>query len=246
MKNKNKVALVTGSVRRLGREIALKLAELNFNLVLSYFNSKDEEVEKAKKDIEEKGAEVICVKADLRNVSDIKKLFTETADKFGRLDILVNNAAIFDRKDFLEVSEDDFDNFISMNLKNAFFCTQEAVRMMMMNEDTPCSIINISSLGGIENWKGAIPYSVAKAGLIKLTQLTAKRLAPQILVNTIAPGTIWIEGDENTTVIKSEEAMYPMKRFGKAEDINSMIEYLAVKNKWTTGNIFVVDGGKSL
>ncbi len=246
MKNKKKVAIVTGSVRRLGREIALGLAELDFNLVLSYFNSRDEEAEKTLNDVKEKGSEVICVKADLRKVEDIKGLFAETEEKYGRLDVLVNNAAIFERKDFMEITEEDFDSFISMNLKNAFFCTQEAAKMMMKNEDSPCSIINISSLGGIENWKTVIPYSVAKAGLIKLTKLTAKRLAPQILVNSIAPGTIWIEGDENTTVIKSEEAMYPMKRFGKAEDINSMIEYLVVKNKWTTGNIFVVDGGKSL
>ncbi len=246
MKNKKKVAIVTGSVRRLGREIALGLAELDFNLVLSYFNSRDEEAEKTLNDVKEKGSEVICVKADLRKVEDIKGLFAETEEKYGRLDVLVNNAAIFERKDFMEITEEDFDSFISMNLKNAFFCTQEAAKMMMKNEDNPCSIINISSLGGIENWKTVIPYSVAKAGLIKLTKLMAKRLAPQILVNSIAPGTIWIEGDENTTVIKSEEAMYPMKRFGKAEDINSMIEYLVVKNKWTTGNIFVVDGGKSL
>lgn len=246
MKNKKKVAIVTGSVRRLGREIALGLAELDFNLVLSYFNSRDEEAEKTLNDVKEKGSEVICVKADLRKVEDIKGLFAETEEKYGRLDVLVNNAAIFERIDFMEITEEDFDSFISMNLKNAFFCTQEAAKMMMKNEDNPCSIINISSLGGIENWKTVIPYSVAKAGLIKLTKLMAKRLAPQILVNSIAPGTIWIEGDENTTVIKSEEAMYPMKRFGKAEDINSMIEYLVVKNKWTTGNIFVVDGGKSL
>ncbi|MFA7360535.1 MAG: SDR family oxidoreductase [Candidatus Kapaibacterium sp.] len=246
MKNKKKTAIITGSVKRLGREIALRLAELDFNVVLNYFNSSDEEAEKTLNEVKEKGADAICVKADLKKVEDIKKLFAKTEEKYGRLDLLVNNAAIFERKDFLEVTEEDFDNFISMNLKNAFFCTQEAARMMMTNEDSPCSIINISSLGGIENWKMAIPYSVAKAGLIKLTKLTAKRLAPQILVNSIAPGTIWIEGDKNTTVIKSEEAMYPMKRFGKAEDLNSIIEYLAVKNKWTTGNVFVVDGGKSL
>lgn len=246
MKNKKKVAIVTGSVRRLGKEIALKLAELDFNLVLSYFNSSDEEVEKTIKEVEEKGADVLWVKADLRKVYDIKKLFAMAEEKYGRLDVMVNNAAIFERKDFMEVTEEDFDNFISMNLKNAFFCSQEAAKMMMKNEESPCSIINISSLGGIENWKTAIPYSVAKAGLIKLTKLTSKRLAPQILVNSIAPGTIWIDGDDNTTVIKSEEAMYPMKRFGKTEDINSMIEYLAIKNKWTTGNVFVVDGGKSL
>ncbi len=246
MKNRNKAALVTGSVRRLGKEIALKLAELKFNLILTYYNSSDVEAQKVKDEAESKGVEVLCIKADLRKTEDIKKLFKEAEKRFGRLDVLVNNAAIFGRKDFMDITEEDFDEFISMNIKNAFFCTQEAVKAMSKNEELPCSIINISSLGAIENWQTAIPYSIAKAGLVKMTKILAKRLAPGILVNSVAPGTIWIEGDENLSAATEEDSKYPMKRFGKSEDINSVIEYLVIKNKWTTGNIFVVDGGKSL
>jgi NAD(P)-dependent dehydrogenase (short-subunit alcohol dehydrogenase family) len=243
----NRVAMVTGSVKRLGRDIAIHLAELKFDVVLNYFNSSDEDAERTSEQIEAYGVDVLCVKADLSKVSDIKMLFGEVQKKFGRLDVLVNNAAIFERVDFFDVSEEMFDKFINMNLKNAFFCSQEAAKLMMMSDgENPKSIINIASLGAIENWQMVMPYSLAKTGVVKLTKLLAKRLAPEILVNAIAPGTIWIEGDENKTAKGEEEKKYPMKRFGKSEDINSMIEYLTIKNKWTTGNVFVVDGGISL
>ena len=246
MKNRNKAALVTGSAKRLGKDIALKLAELKYNLVISYFNSSDEEVKAVKEAAEKMGVDVLCIKADLRKTSEIGKLFEMTEKKFGRLDVLVNNAAIFGRKDFMDITAEDFDEFISMNVRNAFFCSQEAAKIMLRSDEESCSIINIVSLGAIQNWQTAIPYSIAKAGLVKLTKILAKRLAPKILVNSIAPGTIWIEGDENLTAATENAATYPMKRFGKSEDINSVIEYLVTKNKWTTGNIFVVDGGKSL
>jgi NAD(P)-dependent dehydrogenase (short-subunit alcohol dehydrogenase family) len=230
----------------LGKDIALKLADLNFDIVLNYFNSSDDDAKRTSDEIREKGVDVLCVKADLRKVDEIKRMFSEVESKFGRLDVLVNNAAIFERMDFFDVTEEVFDEFINMNLKNAFFCSQEAAKLMMKNSDKPCSIINISSLGGIQNWQTVMPYSLAKVGVIKLTKLLAKRLAPDILVNSIAPGTIWIEGDENKTAKDELEEKYPMKRFGKSDDINSMIEYLTIKNKWTTGNVFVVDGGISL
>ena len=246
MKEKHKAALVTGSVKRLGRDIALKLAELRFNLVLSYFNSTEEEARCVKDEIESYGVEALCVKADLRKTTDIRMLFSETEKKFGRLDILVNNAAIFGRKDFMDITTEDFDEFMNMNVKNAFFCSQEAAKIMLQSKEENCSIINITSLGAIQNWQTAIPYSIAKAGLLKLTKILAKRLAPKILVNSIAPGTIWVEDDDNLTAATEDASTYPMKRFGNTEDINSVIEYLVIKNKWTTGNNFVVDGGKSL
>jgi NAD(P)-dependent dehydrogenase (short-subunit alcohol dehydrogenase family) len=242
----NRVAMVTGSVKRLGRDIALRLAELKFDVVLNYFNSGDEDANRTADEVRSKGVDVLCVKADLRNVSEIREMFAGVEKKFGRLDVLVNNAAIFERVDFFDVTEKMFDDFISMNLKNAFFCSQEAAKLMLKNKEKPCSIINIASLGGIQNWQTVMPYSLAKVGVIKLTKLLAKRLAPDILVNSIAPGTIWIEGDENRTAKGEEKEKYPMKRFGKSEDINSVIEYLTIKNKWTTGNVFVVDGGISL
>jgi NAD(P)-dependent dehydrogenase (short-subunit alcohol dehydrogenase family) len=107
-------------------------------------------------------------------------------------------------------------------------------------------IINIASLGAIQNWQGYIPYSLSKTGVLKLTQLMAKRLAPKILVNAIAPGSVLIENDKNITLDFNEEKNYPMKRFAKSDDITSIIEYLVNRNEYITGQTFVVDGGRSI
>lgn len=117
---------------------------------------------------------------------------------------------------------------------------------MLKSSENQCSIINIASLGAIENWTGFIPYSISKAAVIKLTQQTAKRLAPKVLVNAIAPGTIMIDDDDNANVNFEEVKKYPMKRFAKSGDLISIIKYLANENKYITGQTFVVDGGRSL
>lgn len=238
--------MVTGSAVRLGRDIALRLADLGFDIVLNYYGAGEKEVKDAAEEMKSKGSEVLAVRADLRKVEEIQNAFSEIKSKFGTLDLLVNNSAIFRNVDFFDITEDVFDDFINTNLKSALFCSIEAAKLMKNNPEKPCSIINISSLGGIENWKGFIPYSLAKNGVIKLTKLTAKRLAPDIIVNSIAPGTILIDDDENLNAKKDDEKFYPMKRFGSSGDINSLIEYLAVHNKYITGNVFIVDGGRSL
>ena len=189
---------------------------------------------------------MLAVKTDLSRTAEINLLFDSVRKKYGRLDVLVNNAAIFRKVDLFDITEDIFDEFININLKNVLFCSIEGAKLMKTNPDKPCSIINISSLGAFENWTGFIPYSVSKAGVIKLTKLLAKRLAPDILVNSVAPGTVWIEGDENPNVDRGEEKNYPMERFGKEKDINTLIEYLALKNNWMTGQVITVDGGKIL
>ncbi|MDD5363299.1 MAG: SDR family oxidoreductase [Ignavibacteria bacterium] len=244
--NLNKVAMVTGSARRLGRDIALRLADLGFDMVVNYHSSDENAVKNIVDEITSKGVKALAVKADLRKIDSIKDTFAEIKKTYGCLDVLVNNSAIFGHVDFFDITEDIFYDFIDSNLKSTLFCSIEAAKLMKDNPEKPCSIINISSLGGIQNWQGFIPYSLAKTGVIKLTKLMAKRLAPDILVNSIAPGTIWIDDDENKTANRDEEKLYPMKRFGKSEDINGLIEFLSINNKYITGNIFIVDGGRSL
>jgi NAD(P)-dependent dehydrogenase (short-subunit alcohol dehydrogenase family) len=241
-----KVALITGGAKRLGKSISMHLARNGFDIALSYNRTIPEDVEILETEIKKLGSDVLSVKADFTCVPEIKKLFEEVSNKFGKLDVLVNNAAIFSQVDLFDITEEIFDGFIDINLKSALFCSVEGAKLMESSSDKPCSIINISSLGGIENWTGFIPYSVSKAGVIKLTKLLAKRLAPDILVNSVAPGTVWIDGNENVNVNKNEEKNYPLKRFGNESDVNSMIEFLALKNKWMTGQVLVLDGGKSL
>lgn len=245
-RKKNRVALITGSAKRLGRAVAEAVAEAGYNVVLHYNTSTKSEVTNIKKEFEKFGVEVFPVKADLSNVKEIKKLFKFVKDKFGRLDLLINNAAIFRKVDFYDIDEKVFDEFINTNLKNVLFCSIEAAKIMNKSKEKNLQIINIASLGGILNWVDHIPYSIAKAGVIKLTQLMSKRLAPKILVNAIAPGTIWIENDANKNVIVKEKEKYPVKRFGKAKDITSLINFLINKNKYITGHTFIVDGGRSL
>ncbi len=241
-----KVALITGGARRLGKSISLELAGLGYDIVLNYNESGKKILDETISAIKENGVNVHAVKCDVSNVAEIKKMFQTVAARYKKLDVLVNNAAIFKHTDFLTTTENFFDKTINTNLKGVFFCCQEAAKIMLNSDEALSRIINISSLGGIENWTGYIPYSVSKAGVIKLTEQLAKKLAPKILVNSIAPGTILIEDDENETVNTEEVKRYPMKRFGNSNDITSLVAYLACTNNYITGRTFVVDGGRSL
>jgi NAD(P)-dependent dehydrogenase (short-subunit alcohol dehydrogenase family) len=246
IRSKNKVALITGSAKRLGKAVARAVAVGGYDIILHYHTSPTSEVNKIKNEFEKYGVEVFSVKADLSNVKEIKRLFKIVKEKFGRLDLLINSAAIFRKVDFFEIDEKVFDEFINTNLKSVLFCSIEAAKIMNKSKEKNLQIINIASLGGMLNWVDHIPYSVAKAGVIKLTQLMAKRLAPKILVNAIAPGTILIENDANKNVVMKEKEKYPMKGFGREEDITSLIKFLITENKFITGHTFIVDGGRSL
>jgi NAD(P)-dependent dehydrogenase (short-subunit alcohol dehydrogenase family) len=243
---KNKTALITGSARRLGKAIAVSVAKLGYDIVLHYNNTPSSAVEDTIKRIEKIGVRAFPFKADLRYVEEIKTMFKFIKKEFKKLDVLINNAAIFKHIDFFKINEKLFDDFININLKSVLFCSIEAAKIMPKSKTGKSKIINIASLGGYLNWQGYIPYSVSKAGVIKLTQLSAKRLAPYILVNAIAPGTVIIENDKNENVDTKEVSKYPLKRFANSDDVTSVINYLIEKNEYITGQTFVVDGGRIL
>lgn len=240
MKKNSKVALVTGGVRRLGREIAIELDNLGYDVIVTYNNSKTSDVLKVNY--------AVALKTDVTKIDDIKKLFSFINKRYKKLDVVVNNAGIFRNKDFFKITEKDFDDFIDTNLKSQFFISQFASKLMLKskNKNSIPQIINIASLGALQNWTGYIPYSISKAGVIKLTKQLAKKLAPEILVNSISPGTIIIDNDKNETVNFNEMKKYPLKKFGNAKDITSLIKYLVTENEFITGHNFIVDGGKLL
>lgn len=247
----NKVALVTGGARRLGRDISLSLAETGFDIVMNYSGSSPETVAETAGEIEKLGVKAYPVKADISRPGEVEAMFDMVRKEAGRLDVLVNNAAIFEGVDFFDITEEYIDRFLEINLKGTLFCSQQGAKLMLESgagkeRENRRRIINMCSLGGILNWPAFIPYSVAKAGVHKLTKITARKLAPEILVNGIAPGTIVIEDDPNYTVDPEEVKKYPMKEFGKASDITSLIKYLAKENEYITGHIFIVDGGRVL
>ncbi|MCX6161714.1 MAG: SDR family oxidoreductase [Ignavibacteriae bacterium] len=241
-----KVVLITGAARRLGRDIAVSLAEDGCDIIVNYNNSKQADVTETIKCIEATGSNAIAIKADISNVTEIKKMFGKIRENFDSLDVLINNAAIFEEVDFFDIDEHIFDRFINTNLKSVLFCSIESAKMMHKSSAIPKKIVNIASLGAFMNWQSYIPYSVAKAGVVKLTQLMAKRLAPDILVNAIAPGTIIIGDDKNSSVNTGDKKKYPLKRFGKSTDITSLVRYLIKENTFITGQTIKIDGGRIL
>ncbi len=199
----DRVALVTGSAKRIGRAVALRLAQEGADLVIHY-RSSEAEAREAVSEIEKLGRRGIALPADLSTVSDIQRLFEQASAHFGRLDILVNSAANFVHTEFASTTEQIWDQSLNINLKAAFFCAQAAAPLLKPSRGV---IINFADIGGLLAWPGYIPHCVSKAGVIMLTKCLAKELAPDVRVNAIAPGTITMSGDPPTGKPTSSAAL---------------------------------------
>lgn len=226
--------LVTGAAKRIGRTIAIELSRRGFQVAIHCNRSRAEaeEVSRACG-----GAPIF--EADLAQVNEIRRLFAEVKEKFGLLDCLVNNAARFTRFDPLDITEADWDFIHDTNLKATFFCCQEAARQMKAHGSG--RIVNISSLGGIRPWAEHAHYCASKAGVIMLTKCLAKAFAPQITVNSVAPGVISFN-DIDTRVQAMIDAT-PMHRAGKPEEIADGVHFFLTAPTFITGQILAVDGG---
>ena len=237
----NRVALVTGSAKRLGRAIALRLAQEGADIVLHFLLSWEEAQETAQ-EVRRIGRRVIIRKAELTKPKDIEHLIAAAGEEFGRLDILVNNAAIFQENSVATTTESSWDLTLDTNLKAPFFCSQAAAPLLKQSGHG--TIINMADIGGLLPWPGYTPHCVSKAGVIMLTRCLAKALAPEIRVNAIAPGTISMPGDPSEW-----EADYirlaPLRRTGTPDDVAGAVSFL-VHSNFITGQVIVVDGGRSL
>ena len=236
----NQVALVTGSSKRLGREVALGLAQRGADVVVHYRSSTDE-ARKVVAEIEKLGRRSISLRADLGDISQIRALFEKTASQLGRLDILVNSAASFVQTELAKTTEKEWSDSLSTNVRAPFFCSQAAAPLL---KNTKGCIINFADVGGILGWKGYIPHSIAKAGVIMLTRCLAKELAPDVRVNAIAPGTITLP-DDPPELEADFIRQAPLKRSGRPADIVEAVIYLATA-KFVTGHTLVIDGGRLL
>jgi pteridine reductase len=236
----NRVALVTGSGKRLGRAAAIGLAERGADVVIHY-RSSEAEAREAVAEIEKLGRRGVALRADLAQISELPQLFQKVQDNFGRLDILVNSAANFLQTEFASTTEKVWDASLDTNLKAVFFCCQAAAPLLKKSNG---AIINFADIGGILGWPGFIPHSISKAGIIMLTRCLAKELAPEVRVNAIAPGTITMPGD-----LPELEADFvklaPLHRSGRPSDIVAAVSYLASAG-FVTGQVLVVDGGRTL
>ncbi len=235
------VALVTGAGRRIGREIALTLAREGAAVIVNYNQSRDE-AEATAREIRSLGVRSIALRADIARPAQVARMFRRVRKEFGQLDILVNNAGVFFPRRWDEITEKDWDRILGINLKGAFYCAQAAAKLMLKRG----RIINISSLGGIQAWPSYTHYCCSKAANIMLTRCLAKALAPKIQVNSVAPGTILFPDEKRTPEIQKIITATPLKKAGTAQDIAQMVLYLAARADFITGQVFVVDGGKSV
>ncbi|HEX8835798.1 MAG TPA: SDR family oxidoreductase [Candidatus Acidoferrum sp.] len=234
------VALVTGAGKRLGRAVALRLAEHGADVVVHYRNSQ-REAQEAVREIEKLGRRATAIGADLGQVSEIKRLFDEAGKHFGRLDVLVNSAANFLPASMVSTTEGVWDSALDTNVRAPFFCAQAAAPWLRRTQGV---IINFADTGGLLGWTGYIPHSISKAGVIMLTKVLAKALAPEVRVNAIAPGTITMEGDPPEWEVDFIK-LAPLRRTGKPSDIADSVLFL-VQSKFITGQVLVVDGGRAL
>jgi len=231
-----KVILVTGAAKRIGRGIALRLAREGARVAIHYSSSEQE----ARKTAAECGGAPLF-RANLESVAEIVRLFEEVERQLGRLDGLVNNAARFTTIDPLDITEADWDFIHSVNLKAVFFCCQQGARLMKQSGSG--RIVNISSLGGIRPWADHAHYCASKAGVIMLTRALAKAFAPEITVNSVAPGVIPFGplDEEAESMVKATPALRP----GTADEIADAVIYFLAASNFITGQLLAVDGGLS-
>ncbi len=190
------------------------------------------------------GVHAVGFRADVSRPAQVAAMFRAVEKRFGRLDLLVNNSGIFFSRKWDELEEKDWDRILGVNLKGPFFCAQAAARIMMRQGDG--NIINISSLGGLEAWPSYMHYCASKAALISLTRSLAKALAPSIRVNSVAPGTILFPGEERDEWARKVIRTTPLRKGGSAQDIAQMVLFVATHSEFITGQVFAVDGGKSI
>jgi NAD(P)-dependent dehydrogenase (short-subunit alcohol dehydrogenase family) len=237
----NRVALVTGAGKRLGRAIALRLATEGADVAVHYGKSQSEALEVVH-DVEKLGRRSIAIQADLTRVEQIQDLFARVAKEFHRLDILINSAANFLETKFGETSEATWDASLDTNLKAPFFCCQSAASYLTQSGNGV--IINFADIGGLMGWREFLPHSISKAGVILLTRILAKELAPKVRVNAIAPGTITMPGDPpewQADFIKRA----PLAKTGSPQDITDTVMFL-ITAEFMTGHTLVLDGGRTL
>ena len=242
MEIEGKVALVTGGAKRLGRSIALALAERGAELVIHYRDS-EREAQELLALLKRTGGKPVAVRGDVSVAADVDRIVETAMQAFGRIEILVNNAAIFYRTPFEKVTEEDWDRFLDVNLKGPFLLCRRIGGIMLRQGQG--KIISLADLAGLKVWAEYIPYSVSKAGLIALTQGLAKALAPAVQVNAVAPGAVLLP--EGTTPEERERAIrrIPLDRLGTPEDIARAVVYL-IRNDFITGEVLRLDGGQHL
>jgi 3-oxoacyl-[acyl-carrier protein] reductase len=237
-----KAALVTGGARRIGRAIALELAAAGADVTLTYRNSKTE-AEETLHLINELGRQAIALECDVRSEPSVRSAVANCINFHGHLDVLVNNAAVYESASLDTLSLEQWDAVFETNARGPFLVAREALLYLRASQGR---IINIGSLGGLRAWPGHAHYCASKAALHMLTAAMAKSFAPEVAVNCVAPGWIEFDEDKGQPATLRFAAKTPVQRNGAAKDVALAVAFFASTTNFITGQVLAVDGGLGL
>jgi NAD(P)-dependent dehydrogenase (short-subunit alcohol dehydrogenase family) len=239
---RGKSALVTGGARRIGRAIALTLARTGADVAITYRTSQAEAEETAAA-IAAQGVRSLAIECDVTSETAVRAAVQAAAGKFGRLDVLVNNAAVFISSPLDQITVEAWDAVFAINTRGPFLFAREALPHLRAAHGR---IVNLGSLGGLHAWPDHAHYCSSKAALHMLTQTMARALAPEVSVNCVAPGSIDADGNDTSERAARFAGKTPLKRNGAADDIADAVLFFAAGPSFVTGQILAVDGGLGL
>ncbi|MDJ0752748.1 MAG: SDR family oxidoreductase [Ardenticatenaceae bacterium] len=237
-----KVALITGAAVRVGRVTALALAERGVDIAFTYLHD-EEPWRDTLAEIEEKGVRGLALPLNVRQPEQVTAVVEQIVDHFSHIDILINNASVWLKSPFLEITHDEWQAAIDVNLTGPFLCSQAVAPKMLAQENG--LIINITDLSAFQVWPGYAHHAASKAGLVSLTQVMAAELAPHVRVNAIAPGTVLLPPNATAEKVRWAEEKSLLKRVGSPEDVARTVLFLAEMD-FATGAVYFMDGGRAL
>ncbi len=249
MSGMTRVALVTGSATGVGRACAVRFAKLGFDVVVNYSRSEDDAKETVSR-VEAEGQRALLIQCNVRHDSEVKQMIERIDREFGRLDVLVNNAAMtyfVEHADLDAMTEEKWDDILAVNVKGPFFVTRAAVPLLKRSE--LAAVVNVSSTAGVVGAGSSIAYCASKGALNNMTMSLARALAPEIRVNSVCPGPIdsrWLRGHLSAEQLQAMTHDFPIPRPAQPEDIADTVIYLATGTTLTTGQLLVVDGGRTM
>lgn len=235
-----RVALVTGAGRRLGRAMAAALAGRGMVLAIHHHAS-SAGADELRNEIVAAGGRAVCFDADLTDAHAARDLPLRVVAQLGRLDVLVNSAAVMHRLTLEETTPDQWDAILDLNLRSLFFCTQGAAPALRASGG---KVVNLADLAGLEPWPGFAAHSVSKAGVVMLTKVLALSLAPDVTVNAIAPGAVLVPDEYDAEERDRLARATPLRRLGSPSDVVSALLYLLEGGDFVTGEVLVADGGR--
>ncbi len=241
MQLKGARALVTGAGVRIGRVIAHALLRKGADVAIHYFHSEHGARQTAVEG-EAMGRKAPLLQADLSDAAEAERLAARAAEALGGLDVLVNSAAVMERRPLADIGPADWDRTLNLNLRGPFFVAKGAAALM---REKGGAIVNIADLAAFERWTGYPAHVISKAGVVVMTELLARALAPAVRVNAVAPGAVLLPDDWGDEEKKRFAETTPLRRLGKPEDVAAAVLYL-LENDYVTGETIVVDGGRRI